>query len=296
MHSSINKAFKIDHFYDYEPQEEAFPEKLSSDFFYNLIQGPIKVEVPKKAEYFSIVLFQQGTGKIQIDNFVHTICERKAFVVFPGQYGSCNILDGTIAHHLMVKTEIYESISSITNISVGKLEPISAFEITEHLFNVLLFDFLQIKEFLESEIKGSEDIILSRFKTIYLILKSKCMQVRDIGFVEASHPVVVRFIQLAEENFKRNRNIAFYANKLSIQPGYLSTLCKTQLGLSAKQIISNRLISEAKNLLITSGHNIKQIVYDLGFNEASHFTVFFKKETGFLPKDFVKLRKRGIAD
>jgi AraC-like DNA-binding protein len=60
------------------------------------------------------------------------------------------------------------------------------------------------------------------------------------------------------------------------------------LGISAGEVIRNRVLLEAKRLLINLDLNIAEIGYRLNFNDNSYFTKFFKKYTGQLPEEFRK--------
>jgi len=278
-----------------EPQH-VFIDQLDSNIYYSLIQKPVRIDVPQKTGYFNIVLFEEGNGIIKIDGQSYEIQESKVFVLFPGQYGSGNILQGTVAHHLMARTEVYHSISSITSLPIGKLKPISAFNVSRKIFNNLRDEILKIKEILIEDsvnVVVNEEVVLNRLKTIYLILKSECMNIRDLDVYNINHPAVEKFVRLVDENFRSYKNVAFYAEKINIQSNYLNVLCKNVLKVSAKQFIKNRITKEAKKLLLSSKKSVKQISFELGITNPSQFTLFFKKETGTNPKDFFKLRKFG---
>lgn len=83
-------------------------------------------------------------------------------------------------------------------------------------------------------------------------------------------------------------NPKFYADHLSVTPNYLNTLCKKVTGKTVGKIIRNRIILEAKRLLVNSEYTISQIAYDLYFEDNSYFTKFFKANTGLSPIEFRK--------
>src|ERR1700761_7138122 len=97
------------------------------------------------------------------------------------------------------------------------------------------------------------------------------------------HPVVERFNSLLEANFTKERTVALYAAALNIHPNNLNFLIREHTGISAKQTINNRIITEAKYLLAHSDQNIKSIANQLGFEEAHNFSTFFRKNAGISP-------------
>lgn len=91
------------------------------------------------------------------------------------------------------------------------------------------------------------------------------------------------FFQLVHENHRRERSVAFYADKLFISPKYLSLIIKEATGRSAADIIDDYVILEAKNLLRFSGKNIQQVSYELNFPNQSSFGKYFKHLVGMSP-------------
>ena len=65
-------------------------------------------------------------------------------------------------------------------------------------------------------------------------------------------------------------------------------MCKDIFGLPAATIISNRVILEAKRLLVNKEISVTEISYLLNFQDVSYFVKFFKKYTDFTPEQFRK--------
>jgi len=92
--------------------------------------------------------------------------------------------------------------------------------------------------------------------------------------------------ELIETNFLQHRDVHFYAGALHSHPNYLNHIVKKATGLTAKQIITNRLMIEAKYLLASTGLSIKEIAYKLGFEDPNYFHSFFKKEENTTPANY----------
>ena len=99
---------------------------------------------------------------------------------------------------------------------------------------------------------------------------------------------VQEFMRLMHENFRQERSVGFYADKLFISPKYLSLIIKEMTGRSAAEWIDECVILEAKNLLRYSGKNIQQVAYELNFTNQSSFGKYFKHLTGMSPSQFQK--------
>jgi AraC family transcriptional regulator, transcriptional activator of pobA len=89
-----------------------------------------------------------------------------------------------------------------------------------------------------------------------------------------------RFLALLSQYFTTKKMVADYANELNVTPNYLNQIVKRVSGFSASHHIQQFLILEAKRLARASTRSMKQIAYDLGFDDISHFSKFFKNKSG----------------
>ena len=92
--------------------------------------------------------------------------------------------------------------------------------------------------------------------------------------------------RLVEENFRKERQIGFYAGRLAMTSDRLNDRVKRAAGVTAGHLIRQRVLTEAKRELVFSGRAIHEIAYELGFADPSHFARFFRKQTGMTPQDF----------
>lgn len=77
-----------------------------------------------------------------------------------------------------------------------------------------------------------------------------------------------------------------YADRLSIHVNHLNRALKEYTGKTTSQLISQRIVLEAKSLLLHTDWDISQIAFCLGFQYPSNFQAFFKKQTNISPKEF----------
>lgn len=90
------------------------------------------------------------------------------------------------------------------------------------------------------------------------------------------------FIKLVQENYKRERLLGFYADKLCITPKHLSKVIKETSGKSANNWIDDYTMLEAKALLKSTNLTVQQICDELNFDCQSFFGKYFKRHTGFV--------------
>lgn len=96
-------------------------------------------------------------------------------------------------------------------------------------------------------------------------------------------------IELLKEHHVQHRSLDFYADKMNLSVKALSKKTKAKMNASIGQLIRNEVISTSKRLL-NQDAPIKDVAYALGFEEANHFSQFFKNYTGNTPTDY-KIKK-----
>jgi len=94
------------------------------------------------------------------------------------------------------------------------------------------------------------------------------------------------FRKLINQYYLEKRLPKDYAAMLFMSPNHLNTICQEILGKSAGELIRERILLEAKRLLINADLTIAEIAFRLNFTDNSYFTKFFKKYTGTTPEEF----------
>jgi len=144
---------------------------------------------------------------------------------------------------------------------------------------------LQIVEEYRSFSSLREEMIRSLFR-IFILYVCRLNKVKgDIDYNRCP-PLVKRFFALLENYFLRLKMPADYADMLAVTPAYLNELVKRSCGFTTSYCIQQRIVAEAKRLIMNSELSLKEISYRLGFDDASHFSKFFKKFTGKRYSDF----------
>jgi AraC-like DNA-binding protein len=95
-----------------------------------------------------------------------------------------------------------------------------------------------------------------------------------------------RFMELVRENFKHERQMSFYAEKLCLTPKYLSLKIREITGKSAADWIDDFVMIEAKALLKSTNMTVMQISDKLNFPSQSFFGKYFKRYEGMSPKEY----------
>src|SRR6266850_6688476 len=108
----------------------------------------------------------------------------------------------------------------------------------------------------------------------------------DAIALEPTGATVDALRKLVEEHFQKERQLAFYADKLAMTVDRLNDHVRRATGVTAGHLIRQRVLTEAKRQLVFTNEPIHEIAYALAFSDPSHFARFFRKQTGTTPHDF----------
>ncbi|MBB4036000.1 AraC-like DNA-binding protein [Dysgonomonas hofstadii] len=98
--------------------------------------------------------------------------------------------------------------------------------------------------------------------------------------------IVGELMRLIDTHFIHQRETEFYADCFGMSCKTINEISKKGTGKTVKQHLQERLIIEIKKEIRIGKKNLKEIAFDLGFNEAAYFTRFFKQQTSQTPTEF----------
>jgi AraC-like DNA-binding protein len=240
------------------------------------------------------VFFTKGSGTHEIDFDVFAIQPGSMFFFQPGQMHHWNLSDDIEGFVIFYSQEMY-------NLYFGQ-KTIGDYTFYSSLDNKpeMLFDLAESKAILPY----FESLIAETEKN-YLLKQDKIMNLLDIIHIEIarkysetylheahSYNVKIKnFELLLEQNFKLEKAPSFYAAQLAITLKHLNRICNEILQRTTTEVITARIILEAKRMLMDKGLTVNEISTKLGFDDYSYFTRLFKKHAGMTPTNFRIFKK-----
>jgi AraC family transcriptional regulator, transcriptional activator of pobA len=109
----------------------------------------------------------------------------------------------------------------------------------------------------------------------------------------ASLRLMKGFSRALEQNFRISKTLADYARDLGVTPTHLTRVCQAANGKAASVMIQERVLNEARLLLLNTDAKILQISQHLGFTSAAYFTRLFSAKMGQTPREFRKSGNKG---
>lgn len=279
----------------------------SLDLLYNDIPMPFVIKTmeeidrtlggiadkPHRHNYYTIVWPVTATGRHIIDFKEYAIQPNHIFFVSPGQVHQI-ITDPNPTGYVLLFTSEFLEKNSIRN---------------DFIFNLKLFRKcdetppLQVSDQMADRLRTFADQMISAFQNqndmfleiIGAYLKLFLIECNDhcsltpgsnLQKIEVSKTLVKNFKEAVEKDFAQNHQVQYYAEALNVTPNYLNNVIKTSIDISAKDYIQNKLILEAKRMVVFTEMSAKEIGFKLGFEDPSHFSKFFKINTGQSLQEF----------
>lgn len=239
---------------------------------------------------FTFILTSSKEAKVVVDNIPYTVPPNSLMVLTSVQYfqfiSGKNLIVYQFNRDFYCIKDHDKEVSCMGLLFFGNTHaPIIELKPEDQLkFNSLhkvFIDELETQDNIQAEMLR---MLMARFIIISTrLLKSSSSPLEPVNDTKTN--LLREFNILVEAHFKTSHNVVFYAEKLFKSPKTLSNTF-AKLNTSPLKVIHDRIILEAKRLLIYTDKAAKEIAYELGFDDASHLSRLFKKHTGLSPSSF----------
>ena len=246
---------------------------------------------PHRHDFYHIVWVVNGRGHHIIDSVRYEVKPNTLFFMAPGQIHDFVLSDDATGFTINFSPEFFalklHSRQALTDIPIYNFEKLTnALYIDDeraHGLHVIL-DAI-IEEYL-AEQSGHEEVIWSYLR-IFLMKVSR-MASSDSVVDSSSRTLLLsrRFKSVLEKNFGTINQPADYARPLKVTERALNEATRQAFGYTAAQLIRERVMLEAKRLLLHSEISVAEIADHLGFEDPAYFSRCFKKHTSRSPIDF----------
>lgn len=238
--------------------------------------------------YFEIMMIEHGgcTQLIDFKNYVGH--DFSCYIICPQQIHlmNRNNSSGTVIQFTEDRISSIELRAALRQLTFYENSAI-IFENRSDLFNELQF-LLHILSKKASVREATNNQILTHLLQAIISLVLEYATSSDHLVKDSDKKLLIDFYESLEKNYLNNKGVQFYIDKLETNEKKLSATIKKYTGLSPLQIIHNKILLEAKRLLLFEETNHKEISYQLGFDSPASFSAFIKSKTGLSPSELTK--------
>ena len=270
--------------------------KVLNNVYVNMFSNHIRlnqdlINKPHSHNFYLCVLFTEGTGTHEIDFNSYSINPGKVFFLKPGQthfwkfdkkpkgyifFHSQEFYEMTFVNHRLKNFPFYYSYQNPPFIELRSND----IDFQKKFKNLY-------QEYLKSEIFRNLKIV-NIINDIYIDLTREYTSDLDLSdnFNSRYLNILESFEHLLDQSYDKQKLPKYYADKLNISTKHLNRVVKQTINKTTNQMISERVILEAKRLIVHSNTSLSTISESLDFSDYAYFSKYFKTKTGITPMDF----------
>lgn len=249
--------------------------------------GPDHQSVAQRPTFGVFVVAQSGVGVHTVDFDQLELVERRAVFVRPGQVQQWGRA-GTVSGHVVIAraelcrvSEWFPGGPQAVDLDIDSVASVSD-----------LLSVLEREQARFSTVGPSVRLLGSAFSCLLDVFERASPSARMAGLPDA----YVAYRRAIETGLGNSRDARTYIRNLGYSERTVSRACQQVTGRTAKGVLDNRLMLEARRLLAHTDSPIGEVGQQLGFAEASNFNKFFSRHAGVLPAQFRSdLRATGWA-
>lgn len=246
----------------------------------------------QRLNYYSLIWIQTGRGKVKVD-FSEYDFETNQLLAFapyqPFMLTSDEEITGVVIHFhpdFFCIHKHHQEVACNGVLFNNIYEPpyITIDAIAKNTFDMVLE---QIKTEMQNPALAQYELLVSYLKIILITASrlKKEQQVEASEMVENTAPFILQNLKnFIEIHFKTKHSASDYADLLHITPKALAKITKTHFNKTLTNLIAERIIIEAKRELYLTNKPVKEIAFELGYDDEHYFSRFFKNNAEVSPQ------------
>lgn len=246
----------------------------------------------QRNNYYSLIWVTEGSGKLKTDFSDYNFEKNTLFSFTPYQpfMFSSNLIKGFAIYFHSDFFCIHKHQTEVTcnGVLFNNIYQAPFIRVDETLQNTFSKIIEQIRSEMQNPGLAQYELLISYMK-IFLIAASRSKTEQQPQHIPSNkgdkEPVILQNLKEAIENdFKSKHTPKEYAVLLNISPNALAKIAKKHFNKTLTNLIADRIIIEAKRELYLTNKSIKEVAYELGYDDEYYFSRFFKKNVNIPPQ------------
>lgn len=247
----------------------------------------------QRNNYYSLIWFTRGNGKVKADFLEYEFMANSLFAFSPYQpfmLSSDNNLGGIALqfHPDFFCIHKHQAEVACNGVLFNNIYNPPFISIDENSASTLEMLLGQIKTEMQNPALAQYELLISYLK-IFLISASRLKTEQDPQSLQSianiKEPFILQSLKDAiEKEFRTKHSASDYAKSLNISSKALAKITKAHFNKTLTDLISERIIIEAKRELYLTNKAVKEIAYELGYEDEYYFSRFFKTNTDISPQ------------
>ena len=249
----------------------------------------------KSFNCYKLILIRKGKGQVTFDVARYDFSENCLirFPIYqPFQIEANGPLDGVLLqfHPDFFWNQRYQMESTCKQVLFKSINEVPLKKISKPEMEQLLYPLDHLVSELNGDRLGRYDITIAWVK-IFMVYASRIKMEKgkiNSATLSEAHYILRKLIDAVEQHFQHKHRPADYAKLLNVTVKTLNRTAKQHLEKTVSDMISERIITQAKHELFLNDKPIKEIALELGFHDVAYFSRVFKVQTGVSPDGYRK--------
>jgi AraC family transcriptional regulator, transcriptional activator of pobA len=252
-------------------------------------------------DFYSLILFTQGSGSIKIKDDIFPVKPQTLCIIGPGQLHSFEGLEDVEGIVFFFCQDFYvEEFSFVRLLNVysytsqtGNNICNPCIRLSDNEFAAINSEINSIHSEYELYAPTNNSAVIIRSHLNILLLKLTDLYELKSGKSNSTDSIIIHSLShLVDSYFIKEQHLGFYTTAFNISESQLNEICNKHFNCGLKKILQNRLMQEARKLLLSSDLSVSEIAYKLNFEDNSYFNKVFKSKIGITPKRFRDIHKK----
>ncbi|MBJ2124414.1 MULTISPECIES: AraC family transcriptional regulator [unclassified Flavobacterium] len=246
----------------------------------------------QRNNYFTIIIITSGEGLAKVDLSEYSFQENTLFAFYPYQpfmLASEKPLTGIsiqFHHDFFCIYKHHKEIAS-NGILFNNVYQQPFIFLDQNNKQTLLNIVKEIVNELKMEALRKDEVLVSYLK-IFLVfatrIKLEQQSIKEVNITDKQLFIVQNLRNAIEDNFRTKHSASEYADMLHVTPVVLARAAKNHFNMTLSDLITERIIVEAKRELYLTNKTVKEIAYELGYDDEYYFSRVFKGKTDISPQ------------
>lgn len=251
------------------------------------------------AKYSTVLLCNSGNAVVELNMSEYELQAAWCMVLPPAMIVELQSVSDDFSA-MVLQTSQETSLSSFIGLETEMFNVIyrvPCFAISDSMELTLLRNMVENLHIFTQlpESAHTKDFVYGTIHCLYIAIYDLRLRAASLGtprgaVYNSADSYFRQFLHLIKDHCRVHHDVAFYADRLHITPKYLNEISRKKAHITAKEVITQFLVTFIKRELVVSGNSVQRIAYDYNFCDQSSLGKFFKKATGMSPVAYRRSR------
>lgn len=252
----------------------------------DILSGHDMVQPLHRHDFFYVLVLEKGAGDHSIDFVTYDVSDRSVFFMRPRQVHRLTLKSGSTGYLMEFNSDFYSPLDKTANQVLRKVSNKNFCLVDPGRFGKIISILSGILHEYVSREERYLEVIVASLEIFFIELLRQSPEPSNLLAGDSGNDRLEELLSLIEQHVSTHKEVGFYAGELHLTPYQLNAVTKATLGKTCSELINAQVILEAKRYLLATTNQVNEIAWQLGYEDVSYFSRYFKRHTGQTPETF----------